>query len=74
MSDDKKAQDAVESRDEARTPASAQKPAGPHAKEHLTDRKKLPVPARCPTTAAGKRTSDPTDDNTKVLARRFISQ
>ncbi|MCB5201134.1 hypothetical protein LH464_01415 [Neorhizobium sp. T786] len=42
MSDDKKAQDAVESRGEARKPASAQKPAGPHAKEHLTDREKTP--------------------------------
>ena len=42
MSDDKKAQDAVESREEPNRRAEGDKSAGPHAKEHLTDREKTP--------------------------------
>ena len=42
MSDDKKAQEAVESRDETATSRAGRKPAGPHAEEKLTDREKTP--------------------------------
>jgi len=41
MNKDKKAQDAIEERDTPVTRTGG-KPAGPHAREHLTDRDKTP--------------------------------